>query len=370
VAPEGTYRTGAIRLLSNVDLHVGAGAVIRFRQEPSAYLPLVPTRWEGVELMNYSPFVYAYGERNIAVTGAGTLDGAADNAHWWDWKPLERADFVLVERLADDNVPVSRRVFGEGYHLPPSFIQPYRCENVLISGVTLLNSPFWQVHPVLCRNVTVTGVTARSHGHNNDGCDPESCDGVVISNCDFDTGDDCIAIKAGRNADGRRLAVPSQYIVIENCTFADGHGGVTIGSEMSGGVQHVYASNLRMDSPNLWSCARFKTNSVRGGFIRDVHLDSVTVGRVANQVLEIDFGYEEGDAGAFRPQVDGIHLTNWRVAETDAPWRLVGYDHTPVGLVTLSGVVIDKARSPGVVGHVTDFRLTDVTVNGEAATGH
>ncbi|GAA1752369.1 glycoside hydrolase family 28 protein [Luedemannella helvata] len=365
VVPPGDYLTGPIRLRSGVDLHVSAGATVRFRREPAAYLPEVPTRWQGVELMGYSPFVYAYGERDIALTGGGTLDGRADDAHWWAWKPLEPADFALLERLVDEGVPPARRVFGDGYHLPPSFVQPYRCENVLISGVTLINSPFWQVHPVLCRNVTVTGVTARSHGHNNDGCNPESCDGVVIEDCHFDTGDDCVAIKAGRNADGRRLAVPCRNIVISDCTFADGHGGVTIGSEMSGGVEHVYASNLRMDSPNLWTCARFKTNSVRGGFIRDVHVTDVTVGRVRDQVLEIDFAYEEGDAGSFPPGVDGIHLRDWRVASTDAPWRLAGYPRGPIGTVTLTGIVIDAARSPAVARDVTDLRLTRVTVNGE-----
>jgi polygalacturonase len=309
--------------------------------------------------------VYAYGQRDIAITGSGTLDGRADDAHWWAWKPLENPDFARLERLVDEGAPVERRVFAEGFHLPPSFVQPYGCENVLIQGVTLVNSPFWQIHPVLCRNVTVSGVTARSHGHNNDGCNPESCEGVVIENCSFDTGDDCIAIKAGRNTDGRRLAVPCRHIAIENCTFADGHGCVTIGSEMSGGVEHVYARNLTMDSPNLWSCARFKTNSVRGGFIRDVHLENVTVGRVGDQVLEIDFGYEGGDTGEYPPQVDGIHLRNWRVESTDAPWRLAGYGHTPIGAVSLTDVVIDEARSPAVVREVTDLRLTDVVVNGE-----
>ncbi|GAA1813094.1 exopolygalacturonase PelB [Luedemannella flava] len=364
VVPPGDYLTGPIRLLSGVNLHVSAGATVRFRREPEAYLPEVPTRWQGVELMGYSPFVYAHGARDIALTGAGTLDGQADDAHWWAWKPLEPADFAQLERLADDDVPASRRVFGEGYHLPPSFVQPYSCENVLIEGVTLTNSPFWQIHPVLCRNVTVTGVTARSHGHNNDGCNPESCDGVVITDCDFDTGDDCIAIKAGRNSDGRRLAVACRNIVISNCTFANGHGGVTIGSEMSGGVEHVYAAHLRMDSPNLWTCARFKTNSVRGGFIRDVHVTDVTVGRVGNQVLEIDFAYEEGDAGPFLPEVDGIHLSGWRVASTDAPWRLAGYPRGPIGTVTLTDIVIDSALSPAVAHEVTDLRLDRVTVNG------
>jgi polygalacturonase len=368
VVPAGEFLTGAIRLLSGVDLHLEAGAVVKFRREPSAYLPAVPTRWQGVELIGYAPFVYAYGQRDIAITGAGTLDGQADAAHWWAWKQLEPPEFAALERLADEGVPPAKRVFADGFHLPPSFVQPYDCDNVLIQGVTLINSPFWQIHPVLCRNVTVDGVTMRSHGHNNDGCNPESCDGVVISNCDFDTGDDCIAIKAGRNTDGRRLAVPCQHIVIENCRFADGHGGVTIGSEMSGGVQHVYARDLTMDSPNLWTCARFKTNAIRGGFIRDVHVENVTVGRVADQVLEIDFNYENVSDGPHHPDVDGIHLRNWRVASTDAPWRLAGYAKTPIGTVTLTDFVVDAARSPYVARDVTDLRLSGVSVNGSPIT--
>ena len=208
IVPAGTFLTGAIHLLSNVDLHVGPGATILFSQDPNDYLPVVFTRWQGIELMNYSPFIYSYGQRNIAVTGQGTLNGQADANHWWNWKSLETADFDTLETMADGNVPVSQRVFGSGHFLPPQMIQPFASDTVLLEGVTVINSPLWHLNPNLCRNVTVDGLTIGSTGPNTDGCDPESCDGVVVQNVTYDTGDDCMAIKAGRDADGRRVNVP------------------------------------------------------------------------------------------------------------------------------------------------------------------
>src|SRR5213594_542198 len=153
--------------------------------------------------------------------------------------------------MGEKGVPVEQRVMGEGSFLRPNFIQPYRCRNVLIEGVTIQNSPMWEIHPVLCSNIIVRGVKISSHGSNNDGCDPESCQDVLIEDCVFDTGDDCIAIKSGRNNDGRRVNVPSENIIIRNSTMKDGHGGVVMGSECSGGIRNVFIENCHMDSPNL-----------------------------------------------------------------------------------------------------------------------
>lgn len=225
VVPKGEFLTGAVHLKSNVNLHVEAGAVLRFMRETRKY-PVVLTRFEGVELMNYSPFIYDFEQENIALTGSGTIDGNADAEHWWDWKDRTRGgtkssdttnDRDKLFQMAERGVPVEPRVFGEGHFLRPMFIQPYRCKSVLIEGVTLLSSPMWQVHPVLCQNVTVQHLTIRANGPNTDGCDPESCDGVLIRDNFFSTGDDCIAIKSGRNADGRRLHTPSENIVIQSC---------------------------------------------------------------------------------------------------------------------------------------------------------
>lgn len=219
--PPASSSTGAIHLKSNVDLHLAADATIKFSPDPKQYLPLVFTRWEGTELMNYSPFIYAFEQENIAVTGEGTLDGQAGLEHWWRWngrknwgwkegEPSAAKARNLLHEMAENGTPVSEREFGEGSYLRPQFIQPYRCKNVLIEGITIKNSPMWEVHPVLCTNVTVRKLTINSTGPNNDGCDPESCADVLIEDCSFNTGDDCIAIKSGRNADGRRLHAPSQ----------------------------------------------------------------------------------------------------------------------------------------------------------------
>src|SRR5262249_4130848 len=192
VVPNGRFLAGPIRLRSNVNLHLSDGATIAFNQDPSLYLPVVLTRFEGVEPMNYSPFIYALDETNIALTGRGTLDGQADAQHWWAWRTGQTPSRTKLTQMAADGVPPEQRVFGEGAsRLRPNFIQPYRCQNVLIEDVTIVNSPMWEVHPVLSRNVTVRGVKISSHGPNNDGCHPESCRDVLIEKCTFDTRDDC-----------------------------------------------------------------------------------------------------------------------------------------------------------------------------------
>jgi unsaturated rhamnogalacturonyl hydrolase len=242
VVPPGVWLTGAVHLKSNVNLHVSEGATLRFSPNPEHY-PVVFTRWEGMEMMGLSPLVYAFEQENIAITGKGTLDGQGSPTQWWPWKGrpqdgwregMDRQNASRAElfRLAEQGVPPEQRRFGLGSGLRPQFIQPYRSRNVLIEGVTVRNSPMWHLNPVLCENVIVRGVTVIGHGPNNDGCNPESCRDVLIEDCLFDTGDDCIAIKSGRNADGRRIGVPSENIIIRNCTMKDGHGGVVLGSEM------------------------------------------------------------------------------------------------------------------------------------------
>jgi polygalacturonase len=222
----------------------------------------------------------------------------ANNEHWWLWngnplyggghdRPNQMAARSRLFQMGENDAPVSERVFGEGSYLRPNLIQFYRCQNVMVDGVTVKNSPMWQIHPVLCANVTVRNVTMASHGPNNDGCNPESSQDVLIEGCLFDTGDDCIAIKSGRNRDGRRIAAPSENIIIRNRRMRDGHGGVTVGSEASGGVRNVFAESCRMDSPRLDRALRLKTNSVRGGFIENIFMRSVRVGQVADAVFQV-----------------------------------------------------------------------------------
>jgi polygalacturonase len=361
VVPPGTFATGPIHLLSHVDLHLAKGSRIAFSTDPNAYLPAVFTRWQGIEFMGYSPLIYAFGQHDIAVTGEGTLDGQASTANWWAWKPLGDQDFPTLEASANAGVPVTERAFATGFHFRPPLLQPYRCDRVLIEGVTVVNTPFWQLNPVLSTNVTVSGVTVDSAGPNNDGCDPECCDGVVITGCSFNTGDDCIAIKSGRNTDGRRVNVPCQNIVIQRSTFANGHGGVTIGSEMTGGVQQVYARDLTMNSPTLQSGHRIKTNSVRGGTVRDIHVRRVTAGTIGGPMLLIDYNYGEGNTGTFPPTVTDIDLADWTVQSCAQAWSITGYPDDQVGTVTLSDIAITTMTGGNSAQFVSDLVLRNVT---------
>ncbi|TDU02392.1 polygalacturonase [Streptomyces sp. 846.5] len=362
--PAGEWATGPIHLLSRVELHLEAGSTLLFSTDPAAYLPTVFSRWQGIELMNYSPLIYAFEQHDIAVTGSGVLDGQASTANWWAWKAQGDLDFAVFEATVNAGLPVAQRD-GTLYHFRPTFVEPYRCERVLIEGVTFRNSPLWHLHPTLSRDVTVRGVTIASTGPNTDGIDPESCDGVLIDGANINVGDDCIAIKSGRNTDGRRLNTPSQNIVIQSSTFANGHGGITIGSEMTGGVRDVYARDLTMTSTGLQSGHRLKTNSVRGGFIENTNVYRVDVSAIGGPLLLIDYNYGEGNTGTYPPTVTDINLSDWTVAAASQGWNIQGYATDPVGTVRLSDITIATALTKAnVATNVTDLELTDVVIDG------
>jgi polygalacturonase len=375
VVASGKFLTGPIHLSSNVNLHVASSATIKFSQDPTRYLPLVFSRWEGMELMNYSPFIYAFEQRNIAITGNGTLDGQSNAEAWWPWNdssrygwkegaPNQRKARTALLEMIEQRVPVSERVFGEAHYLRPQFIQPYRCQNVLIEGVTIENSPMWEIHPVLCRNVTVQRVTINSHGPNNDGCDPESCTDVLIKDCNFNTGDDCIAIKSGRNADGRRLNAPSQNIVIQACRMQDGHGGVTIGSEISGGVRNVFAENCHMDSPNLDHALRVKNNAMRGGVLENLYFRNIEVGQVSHAAITIDFNYEEGEKGKFIPVVRNFVVSDLKSGKSKHALDVQGFKHAPILSLRLENCTFDNVAEASIVKNVGDLILRNVRING------
>jgi polygalacturonase len=380
VVPAGVFLTGPIHLRSNVNLHVSEGATLKFSQDPKDYLPLVFSRWEGMELMNYSPLIYAFEQQNVAVTGRGTLDGRGDNQHWWPWKGQERYGHKkgdpdqkkarrALEEMTERGAPVAERVFGEGHYLRPQFIQPYRCQNVLIEGVTIRNSPMWEVHPVLCTNVTVRGVRIETHGPNNDGCDPESCTDVLIEDCYFDTGDDCIAIKSGRNADGRRLGAPSQNIVVRNCTMKEGHGGITIGSEISGGVRNVFAEDCRLDSPNLDHALRVKNNRMRGGLLENLYFRNISVGQVAHAVITIDFNYEEGAKGKHTPVVRNFVVENLRSGRSKHALDVQGFPEAPIYGLRLKDCTFENVERASVVANLRESSVENVRVNGRRIEG-
>lgn len=362
VVPAGSFLTGPIHLKSRVELHLDGGATLRFKTDPNAYLPAVFTRFEGMECWNYSPFIYALEQEDIAVTGEGVLDGQAGAENWWGWTRRQGSARGRLVRMVAEDTPVDQRRFGEGGFLRPCFIQPYRCKNVLIEGVRIRRSPMWEINPVLCTNVIVRGVDILSHGPNNDGCNPESSRDVLIEGCVFDTGDDCIAIKSGRNNDGRRVGVASENLVIRRCTMKDGHGGVVIGSEISGGCRNVFAEDCAMDSPNLDRVLRFKSNAVRGGLVENVFMRNVTVGQVADAVLHINHRYEEGDKGAHRPVVRNVVMENVTVRQTPRVLSVVGIPAGEITGVRVYNSTFLQVARPDVIQEAGDVKLVGCTV--------
>ena len=348
IVPAGQkFLTGAITLKNGVNLHVEEGAILEFAFEPELY-PIVETSWEGLECFNLSPCIYAFGSKDIAITGKGTIDGGGSNDTWWPWNGNARFGWkegMISQRSGsrarllkngEDGIPMynekgersPERVFGPKDGLRPQLVSFNKCEGILLEDITLLRSPFWVIHPLHSTDITVRRVKMINDGPNGDGCDPECCDRVLIEDCFFNTGDDCIAIKSGRNRDGRERNMPSKNIIIRNCEMKNGHGGVVIGSEISGGCQNVYAHDCVMDSPELERVLRIKTNSCRGGIIENINMRNVKVGVCKESVLKINLDYEHNEicCRGFYPTVRNVYMENVTSEKSKYGVQIIGLE--------------------------------------------
>lgn len=382
IIPKGTWNTGAIELKSHVNLVLEEGATLHFAFEPKLY-PLVRTSWEGLACWNYSPCIYAYKATDIAITGKGTIDGGGNNDTFWQWNGSPRFGYkegVTKEsqklgsrskllKMAEDGVPFDERKFGMGYGLRPQLVNMVHCERILIKDVKMINSPFWVIHPLLSKNITVDGVYVWNEGPNGDGCDPEACENVLIQNCVFHTGDDCIAIKSGRNNDGRLWNQPSRNIIIRNCKMEDGHGGVVIGSEISGGCENVYAENCVMDSPHLERILRIKTNNCRGGQVQNINMRNVVVGQCKEAVVKINLDYERKEIcyRGFEPIVNNVNVENVTCQKSDYGVLIIGRD----SLENVYDINIKNCKFDGVVkepvkitGKTRNVKFDNLAING------
>lgn len=381
LVPEGVFLTGPIVLRSNVNLHISEGSTLKFVTDPEYYLPPVLTRWEGVDCYNYSPLIYSYQASNIAITGKGILDGQANENNWWIWKgkkefgwksgmksQLDESGRPSLMRFEEENTPIDRRIMGPESYLRPPLIQFYDCSTVLLEDVTILNSPFWTIHPLLSENIIIKGIRVMSRGPNTDGCNPESCKNVLIENCFFTTGDDCIAIKSGRNNDGRRWNIPSENIFVRGCTMENGHGGVVIGSEISGGCRNIFIEKCEMNSPDLERAIRIKTNSYRGGVIENIYVRDLNIGQVKEAVIKVNCMYEikDGNAGSFIPVIKNIIMTNIHSENSKYALFLEGIENE----MTIQNVVIENCNFNGVSNenrliNVSGINLKNVWINGD-----
>lgn len=343
--PSGTWLTGAIHLKSNVDLDLAKGATIKFSTHREDYLPVVFSRFEGIELYNYSPFIYANGQENIAVTGQGELDGQG-NVWWNRVSSRQKASIVKLNLMAKNNLPVSQRVFGPNGALQPAFLEFIHCRNVVLAGITIINSPRWTIHPVYSENVKIKNVNVNtSREVNADGIDIDSSRNVLVENSKFNTGDDAIVVKSGADQDGQRVKKPSQDIVIRNCEVDGGHGAFAIGSEMSGGVKNVFVDNLTVRYADYG--LRFKSVVGRGGTVENVWTKNINVSRAGAAAIQFNLSYRPPDPGAnlnTLPIFKNINIENFYCRHAKTAVELLGLPKSPLENITLKNAVIYARR--------------------------
>lgn len=381
IVPAGChFMDGPLELKSNVRLHLLDGATLQFDSNPDAYLPTVFTRWEGTELFGRSSMIHAYGQQNIAITGEGSATINANGGEMARWgMPLgtkdfkenihgthgetpEKADQDRLRQFGSDLTPVENRIFGKGTSLRPCAIELNSCQSILIEGITLKDSPFWCIHPLYCEDVIVRGVTIDSHFPNNDGCDPESSRRVLIENCTFRTGDDAVAIKSGRDADGRRVNRPSENIVIRNCRFFSECNGLCIGSEMSGGVRNVFMHNIEIG--NVKNALLFKSNLDRGGYIESVHVDSINIESTAGAVLRFETNYFGYRGGNYPARYSDFHISNVTAKHCDSyAIYFDGNDAEPISNVSVENFHVNKARKAHYLFKTNNCSFNNCTIN-------
>jgi polygalacturonase len=361
--PAGTYLSnGSIHLASNVNLHVAEGATIRFGTNPADYLPAVLVRWESTRCHNYSPLIYAFQQENIGVTGTGTLDGQAQ-AFWGEWKAKQTPDQEALREMGAKGVAVEKRMFGEGHFLRPSLCEFYDCRNVLIEGVTLKRSPFWTMHPVFCTNVTVRGVHVQPGTTNDDGCDPDSCRDVLIEDCEFDTADDNVSIKAGRDQDGWD-GRPCKNIVVRRCRgIRSDANAYTIGSEVSGGVRNVYI--LDSSSGTAKSILYVKSNSDRGGAVENLWVRGIRA-ETADICIQLQTDYKGVTGRPYPSQYRNFHFEDVQCRKARrAGINSIGVAAKPIEEVYFKDITIESAGAGLQIAETRKIEVTNVRINGK-----
>jgi polygalacturonase len=363
IVPAGTYLcNGPIHLASHVNLHLEQDATILFGTNPADYLPVVLVRWESTRCYNYSPLIYAFQQVNVAITGRGTLDGQAHRS-WSEWKQKQAPDQEALRAMGRTVTPVKRRVFGAGHYMRPTMCEWYDCRNVLLEGITLKGSPFWTVHPVFCTNVTVRGIHVLPGTTNDDGCDPDSCRDVLIEDCVFDTADDNIAIKAGRDQDawGGR---PCENVVIRRCKgVRSAANGYTIGSEMSGGVRNVWILDSEVGQVAT-NALYVKSNTDRGGVVENVWMRGIRA-EACDRCVRLETDYKGVVGHPYPSRYRNLHFedVSCRTARKSGI-SSVGIETTPIEGVYLKDIIIENAATDLEITHTRRLEMQNVTING------
>lgn len=347
VVPKGNWLTGPVHLKSNVNLHIAENAVLKFSDVFEDYLPVVFTRYEGFECYNYSPLIYAIDCQNIAITGKGKLDG--NGQRWWPWKKKDQETQKLYDMVLN-NVPPEKRVFGKVENaMRPSFIQFVNCKQILFEDFTISSGPFWTIHPVYCNNIISRRVHVATSGPNNDGFDIESSTDVLIEECLFETGDDCIVLKSGMNEDGWRVNKPTENIVVRNIYTKTGHGGVVFGSDVSGGIRNVYIHDCFFDGTLIG--IRMKSMRGRGGYVENVWVNNIGMRNIIQAPIHLTMFY---NASTLKPATTtpssfrNIHFENIYCEGAQSPFFIVGLPEKNIENITLKNICVTSAKKRAI----------------------
>jgi polygalacturonase len=344
--PAGTYLTGPIIMKSNITLWLDAGAIVKFSDDFDDYLPMVQSRWEDVRVKNFVSQIYAYQCENISIRGRGHFDGQGKK--WWDFmrtagnRQLTQSKWQdIFARENADLLARNNYIKTKNNFLRPPMVTTYECKNVLIEGVSFSNPPFWTIMPAFTDNITITGVTIEnpSGSPNTDGIDPSSCRNVHISNCHITVGDDCIVIKSGRDEDGREAGKPTENVTITNCTMLKGHGGVVIGSEMSGNVRRIAITNCVFEGTDRG--IRIKTMRGRGGVIEDVLVSNVVMNNMINEGVLITLRYQASQPEPLSertPACNNVRIANIIQRGGQRPVAIYGLEERDVSQISFSNM--------------------------------
>ena len=311
LVPAGTWFTGPIHLESGINLHLEKGAELIFSTDLADYLPVVFSRYEGIENYSYSPLIYAKDSENIAVTGEGKLNGQGQN--WTDLNDT-RITRSLYD-MGEKNTPLKERIFGDRAHLlRPTFIEFINCSAILLQDFSIGSGPFWTIHPVYSSDIIVRNINVLTTGKNNDGIDLDSSKNILIENSSFHTNDDAIVIKSGKGQDGLRVNRPTENVVIRHTAIENGHGAIAIGSEIAGGARNIFAYDVQSNGSQYG--VRIKTLRNEIGLAENIWFQNITITRTSFNAVQLTMLYDNtsveenpGDLKTHFPTIRNIHFT-------------------------------------------------------------
>lgn len=396
VIPSGLWLTGPIELLSNVDLHLETNALVVFTDDHTVY-PIIDTSFEGLDTKRCQSPISARNAENIAITGSGVFDGSGDS---WrpvkkskltegQWKKLlasggktnEKGDVWYPSESAykganatkEFNVPDQIKTDAD-WELIRDFLRPVllnfvNCKQILLEGVTFKNSPAWCLHPLMCEHLTIYNVSVSNpwYSQNGDALDIESCKNVLVLNSTFDAGDDAICIKSGKNAEGRKRGIPSQNIIVKDNIVLHGHGGFTVGSEMSGGVKNIYVENCTFLGTDVG--LRFKSTRGRGGIVENIYINNINMIDIPGEPLLFDLFYGGAKATDPIPAVSeetpifrNIQINNVACKGSGRAIFFNGLPEMPIENIHLTDITMSDASEGAVLNYAKDVTINNLNI--------